>query len=73
VSLNRSKAGHRGGSCEALRNQRQLVDQMVDEWVKDGRAEAKARRGSRSPLEDQAAWLLALIAERRNHREMELC
>jgi len=36
----------------------------LDEWVKDGRAEAKARGGSRSPLEDHAAWLLALVAER---------
>lgn len=34
------------------------------EWIDGGRAEAKPRGGSRSPLEDHATWLLALIAKR---------
>ena len=33
------------------------------EWHDDGRAEAKPRGGSCSPLEEHATWLLALIAE----------
>jgi len=36
----------------------------VREWLDDGRAEAKPRGGSRSPLEEHATGLLALIAER---------
>lgn len=34
----------------------------LHEWLDDGRAEAKPRGGSRSPLEEHATWLLALIA-----------
>lgn len=36
----------------------------VHEWLDDGRAEAKPRGGSCSPLEEHATWLLTLIAER---------
>jgi transposase len=36
----------------------------LHEWVEGGRTEAKPRGGSRSPLEEHATWLLALIAER---------
>jgi transposase len=36
----------------------------VHEWLNDGRAEAKPRGGSSSPLEEHATWLLTLIAER---------
>jgi transposase len=34
------------------------------EWVDGGRAEAKPRGGSCSPLEEHATWLLALIERR---------
>jgi transposase len=34
------------------------------EWLDGGRAAAKPRGGSCSPLEEHATWLLALIAER---------
>jgi len=36
----------------------------LSEWLDDGRAEAKPRGGSCSPLEEHATWLLALIAAR---------
>jgi transposase len=36
----------------------------LHEWVEGGRAEAKPRGGSCSPLEEHATWLLALITER---------
>ena len=35
----------------------------LHEWLDDGRAAAKPRGGSCSPLEEHATWLLALIAE----------
>jgi transposase len=36
----------------------------LHEWLDGGRAEAKPRGGSCSPLEEHATWLLALIAQR---------
>jgi transposase len=35
----------------------------LHEWLDGGRAQAKPRGGSCSPLEEHATWLLALIAE----------
>jgi transposase len=35
----------------------------LHEWLDGGRAEAKPRGGSRSPLEKHATWLLALIEQ----------
>jgi len=36
----------------------------LHEWFEGGRTSAKPRGGSRSPLEDHATWLLAVVAKR---------
>lgn len=62
------------GSVEAGASRREAAERFgisvsaairwLHEWVEDGRAEAKPRGGSCSPLEEHATWLLGLIAKR---------